>query len=109
MYLLTTSSVVQCPHGIPAQHVPTQVRVKVMGAPVLTVSDVGMVTGCPFTLPPPKPSPCVTVQWLVGASRVRVMGVPVLLQTSQGLCKSPEQAPQGPPIAQAIQPRVKGM
>lgn len=108
-YVLTTASVVQCAHGLPAQHPPSQVRVKVMGTPVLTTADIGTVSGCPFTIPPTKPSPCVTVQWLVGATRVRCMGVPVLLQTSQGVCKSPEQAPQGPPNAQAAQLRAKGM
>lgn len=108
-YVLTSASVVQCAHGLVAQHPPSQVRVKVMGSPVHTTADIATVAGCPFTIPPTKPSPCVTVQWAVGATRVRTMGVSVLLQTSVGLCKSPEQAPQGPPVTQAVQMRVKGM
>jgi hypothetical protein len=51
----------------------------------------------------------VRVQWLVPATRVTSMGQPVLLQTSVGLCLSPEQAPQGPPSIVSTQPRVVGM
>jgi len=40
--------------------------------------------------PPGKPQPCIRVQWLVPAARVLVNGQPVLLQTSTGLCLSPE-------------------
>ena len=79
------------------------------GAPVLTLADVGTIAGCPFTIPTAKPSPCVTTQWLQGATRVRIDKQPVLLQTSTGVCKSPEQAPQGPPIVTGTQPRVKGI
>jgi hypothetical protein len=108
-FLLDTTSVVQCPHGMPIQHPPSQVRVRINNMPALTVADVGTIAGCPFTIPPSKPSPCVTTQWLQGAVRVRIGGVPALLQSSQGLCKSPEQAPQGPPIVASAGPRVQGM
>jgi hypothetical protein len=49
------------------------------------------------------------------ATRLLVMGAPPILQTppgpgtGAGLCLSPEQAPQGPPIVIAMQPRVQGM
>ncbi|HWB76180.1 MAG TPA: hypothetical protein VG755_14520 [Nannocystaceae bacterium] len=107
--LLDQTSVLQCPHGLPIQHPPSQVRVLLSGAPALTVADIGTITGCPFTIPPSKPSPCVTTQWLQGAVRVKIGGVPALLQSSPGLCKSPEQAPQGPPLPCVVQPRVQGV
>ena len=106
--VLDTNSVLLCPHGIPIQHPPSQVRVKIMGAPALVLADVGTIAGCPFTIPPSKPSPCVTTRWLLGAVRVRAGGQPLLLQSSTGLCKSPEQAPQGPPNPTVVQPRVLG-
>ena len=95
-----------CPHGGQAVTVPSNVRVLVSGLPVATISDQTLVAGCVFTLPVPKPSPCLRVQWAQPAVRVLVMGQPALLQTSIGLCLSPEQAPQGPPIVSVNQSRV---
>ncbi|HVH98162.1 MAG TPA: hypothetical protein VM869_05620 [Enhygromyxa sp.] len=106
--LFELNTPMQCPHGAKATHVPSQVRVLIGSAPALTVADVGMVAGCPFQLPGPKPSPCVTIQWTAPAVRVKLSGQPALLSSSVGLCKSPEQAPQGPVIA-SPSPRVKGM
>ena len=63
---------------------------------------------CPFTVPGKGPQPCVKVQWLVPALRVKVMGQQVLLQSSSGLCQSGEQIPQGPPNIVSTQIRVKG-
>jgi hypothetical protein len=107
--LLDTKSALQCAHGMKVEHPPSQVRVKTNGAPVLTVADIGAITGCPFTIPTAKPSPCVTTEWTQGATRVKIDGKAVLLQTSIGVCKSPEQAPQGPPLVTATQMRVKGI
>lgn len=106
--LFELNTPMQCPHGAKATHVPSQMRVLISSAPALTVSDAGMVAGCPFTLPNGKPSPCVTIQWSAPAVRVKLSGQPALLSSSVGLCKSPEQAPQGPVIA-SPSPRVKGM
>jgi hypothetical protein len=94
---------------------PVQTRVLVSGQPVATTANLSTVTGCPFTLPGPKPSPCVRVQWTMPATRLLVMGAPPLLQTlpgpgtGAGQCLSPEQAPQGPPVVIAVQPRVQGV
>lgn len=96
-----------CPHGGQGQTISSNARVLVSGMPVATIADQTLVAGCAFTIGP-KPSPCVRVQWLVPAVRVFVMGQPVLLQTSTGLCLSPEQAPQGPPVVAVNQPRVLG-
>ena len=88
-----------------------------MPGPVLTIAAAatcphgGKVTiaGCPFQIPigtGTKPQPCVKVQYTVPATRVQVLGSPVVLSTSVGLCQSAEQIPQGAPIVSAVQPRV---
>lgn len=113
--LFHVGATVQCTHMVPATTAPTQTRVLVSGQPVATVANMLIVTGCPFTLPGPKPSPCVQVKWLQTATRILVAGQPPLLQTppgpgpGAGLCLSPEQAPQGPPTVSAIQTRVIGI
>ena len=97
-----------CPHGGQVTTVSTNARVLVSGMPVATLADQFLIAGCAFTVPPAKPQPCVKVQWLVPALRVLVNGQPAILQTSTGLCQSPEQIPQGPPVVTATQTRVIG-
>ncbi len=107
--VLHQGAMVQCPHGIPAQPVPSQVRVMTNSQPLLTQSDVFTIAGCPFQLPGPTPSPCVQVRWVTASLRVRASGVPVLLQTSSSLCLAATQAPQGPAIIAAVSPRVSAL
>lgn len=98
-----------CPHSGQMTTAPGNPRVMVSGQPVVTMSDISTIVGCPFQIPVApgvKPQPCITVQWLTPATRVTVGGMPVLLQTSTGLCKSAEQIPQGPPTITTNQPRV---
>lgn len=95
-----------CPHGGQVTTVSSNARVLVNGMPAATVADTSLIAGCPFQLPGPTPSPCITVRWLVPAVRVSVMGQQVLLQTSQNLCLSAAQAPQGPAIVTVNQTRV---
>jgi hypothetical protein len=103
---LTVASSLTCPHAGRVSTVPSQVRVLAAGSPVLTQADLSTVAGCAFTIPTAKPSPCVTVRWTVAATRVLVQNTPVLTQVSTGLGTSPEQAPQGPVVVTATQPRV---
>lgn len=107
-FLFHVGATALCPHGGPVQTVPGNARVLLGGQPVATMSDNFLVTGCVFTVPTGKPQPCIKVQWLVAASRVRAGGQPVILQTSSGLCQSAEQIPQGPPNVVATQVRVRG-
>lgn len=102
-------AVATCPHAGPVTTISKNTRVLVSGVPVATLSDSFAVAGCVFTIPGPKPQPCVKVQWLVPAARVFVNGQPVILQTSGGLCFSADQIPQGPPIVSTTQPRVTGI
>lgn len=109
-FLLHLNAVVQCAHGIPATIIPTQPRVLVSGQAVATMNAQITVAGCPFTVPGPKPQPCVTIKWAMPSTRVLVMGQPAMVVPSlgpgPGMCQSPEQIPQGPPIVSTVQPRV---
>lgn len=93
--LLTINSTIQCPHGGRALLAPGQTRVLAGGAPVLLETDIHPVAGCPFTLPGGKVSPCVQIRWSGGAAQNAVGGTPPLVQSSVGLCYSPENAVQG--------------
>lgn len=107
-FLLHVGATVMCPHAGSVSIISSNSRVSVGGQFVATISDTYMVAGCPFTVPGPKPQPCIKVQWLVPAMRVRVNGQAVILQSSTGLCQSAEQIPQGPPNVVVQQTRVRG-
>jgi hypothetical protein len=106
--LLTTLSTIQCPHGGRVILTTANAQVQIDGGYALLQTDVHTVAGCPFTTPVPKPQPCVTLRWTSGATQTKINQVPVLLQTSSGLCFSAEQIPQGPPIVVQTQQRAKG-
>lgn len=106
--LIQTGATIMCPHGGQVTNVPTNTRVLASGMPLATAADTFLVAGCVFQMPPPTPSPCLTVQWIAPAVRVMINGSPALVQTSVGLCQNPAQVPQGPPIVAATQPRVSG-
>ena len=80
-------------------------RVLVSGMPAAVLTDQGLVAGCVFTVGP-KPQPCVTTKWIVGATRVTANGVPLLINPPVALCLSAEQIPGGPPIISNSQTRV---
>ncbi len=109
-FLLHVGATMQCPHQAPATTTPAQTRVLVSGQPVAVTSNQIYVTGCPFTVPGPKPQPCLTVRWTMTSTRVQVSGLPALLQPAPGsgpaMCFSAEQAPQGPPTVSSLQTRV---
>ena len=64
--------------------------------------------GCVFA-PGGVPSPCLTIQWVTGATQSKVNNIPVLLQTSVGLCLNSFQAPQGPAIVVQTQTQALGV
>jgi uncharacterized Zn-binding protein involved in type VI secretion len=104
-YLLHMGATVLCAHGGQAQPTATNPRVKVGGQPIVTQSAPYTIAGCPFTVPPGSPMPCVTGQWITAATRVRASGQPVLLQDSQSIC-----TPNGTPMMVVqTQVRVKGI
>src|SRR5262245_21712196 len=111
--LMHAGATIQCPHGVPAQLIPTQPRVLVSGMPVALMTDQIVATGCPFTVPPGKPQPCVLAKWLMPSTRVLVNGSPAMVLPSPGpgpgLFQSADQIPAGPPIVSAVQTRVIAM
>jgi hypothetical protein len=107
-FLYHVGAATMCPHGGQGTHITTNTRVLVSGQPVGTLADTTTIAGCPFVLPPAgTPHPCLTVQWLTPAARVRVNGQPALLQTSTALCLAADMVPQGPPVITG-QTRVQG-
>lgn len=110
-YLLHVGATILCTHLAQVSATASSNRVKVSGQAVVVLNDTFTVAGCPFQIPVgvgTKPQPCVKVQWVRGATRVRVNNQPVLLQTSSGICQSAEQIPQGSPSVVMTQLRVRG-
>jgi hypothetical protein len=104
-FLLHQGATVLCLHGGQAQATAPNPRVTVGGQPVVTQAAPHAVAGCPFTTPASNPLPCVTAQWVTGATRVLVGGVPVLLQDSQAVC-----APNGTGVQNVVtQVRARGI
>lgn len=104
-YLLNQESKVDCIHGGHAQATQPSPRVKVSNRPVVTQPNPHSVSGCPYTLPGPISSPCVTAQWYKAATRVKASGEPVLLKDSQATC-----TPNGTGVKiNKTQTRVKGI
>lgn len=98
--VLHLGATVQCVHGGLAQPAAPFPRVLVNGQPVVTLSSPYIVAGC--GLPPPAGGPCVTAQWVIGATRVMAGGAPVLVQSGVAVC-----APTATPLlVSATQTRV---
>src|SRR5262245_28633491 len=96
---LNVNSVLQCPHGGSVQIITANARVKVDNAFAALATDQFIISGCPFQIPigtGTKPSPCITVQWLVTDIKSKVNSTPTLSKSSVGLCLTAEQIPQGP-------------
>jgi len=92
--LLTTDSVLMCPHGGTVTVTTSNNRVFVNGAAVLRETDEFVIPDCPFP-PTGTPHPCVTVQWQTTDQRNWVMGDATLSDSSEGICLAGDDAPQG--------------
>jgi hypothetical protein len=106
-YILTTASQIKCTHGGTAMLVTANTMAKIDGAPALLETDVHPVVGCPFTVPPGKPQPCVRIEWTAGAATCKCNGTKVLVQSSVGKCISAEGAVQGLAIIAQTQIKAK--
>lgn len=104
-FLLHLGATVTCAHGGQAQPTAPNPRVLVSGQPVVTMASPYVVAGC--SMPPPAGGngPCVTGQFIAGATRVTVLGQPVLLQDSPSVC-TPTATPMMPVV---VQTRVLGI
>ena len=93
--MLHVGAMVQCAHGGIAQPTTPNPRVMVSGQPIVTLSTPYTIAGCPFVSP--APGPCVTAQWVLGATRVLAEGVPVLVQSGMAVC-----VPTGTPLLVSV-------
>ena len=64
----------------------------VSGMPITTIAAPYAVSGCAF-VPPGGNGPCVTGQWVLGATQVLSQGQPVVIMTGVSIC-----APTGTPL-----------
>lgn len=102
--ILTVASTILCMHGGSVILATSNTKLLIDNVPALVESDVHSVAGCPFTLPGPKPSPCVRVEWSGGA-QATTGGAKVLVMSSIGKCISAEGATQG--VAMIVNTQMK--
>ena len=103
-FLLHVGATVMCAHAGQAHPTVPNPRVKVSGQPIVTQPTMYTIAGCPFNVSS-APVPCVTGQWISGATRVLASGQPVLLMDSQAIC-----VPNGTPLNIVVtQTRVRGV
>jgi len=72
----------------------------VSGMPVATIAAPYSVAGCAF-VPPTGNGPCVTAQWVVGATQVFANGQPVAIMSGTSIC-TPTGTPLLPVSAQTL-------
>jgi hypothetical protein len=102
-FVVHLGAVVLCSHAGPATPMAPNPRVLVSGQPIVTMQSPYVVTGCAQVaalLPP-----CVTAQWIMGATRLLSNGAPVVLQDSLSVC-TPTATPL---LVVATQIRATGM
>ncbi len=103
-FLLHVGATVNCAHGGQAQPTAPNPRVLVSGQPIVTLPGPYVIAGCPLNVSG-SPVPCVSAQWVSGATRVMSNGAPVLLLDSQATC-----VPNATPLIVTVtQTRVIGM
>lgn len=105
--LLTTASVLMCPHGGTVQIV-SQNTVTKATTPVALKTDTFTIVGCPFLLVL-VPHPCVRVDWQVTTQKVTIDGQAALNEASVGLCLAADNAPQGTVLITSTQTKVDGL
>lgn len=106
--LLTSTSVMMCPHGGTVQPITSNTRVSAGGDFVLRQSDTFVIAGCPFCIGP-SPHPCVQVQWVEAAAQSQAVSDFTLTEESIGLCVAADQAAQGMVLISFTQPQVSGL
>ena len=96
--ILHLGATVLCSHGGQALPTAPSPRVLLSGQPATTIVAPYLVAGCPFVTPGGN-GPCVTAQWVMGATRVLVDGQPAALLTGTSICM-PTGTPLLPVLAQ---------
>jgi hypothetical protein len=90
--ILHMGATVLCSHGGQAMPTVPSPVVSTSGMPAATIAAPYLVAGCPF-VPPGGNGPCITGQWVVGATRVLSQGQPLAIMTGVAVC-----APTGTPL-----------
>jgi hypothetical protein len=104
-FVVDRSATITCLHQGTCQALVVAVRVRLGGSPALLKTSEFTVAGCTLPAPPTANGPDVSGSWLLGAQRVKSVGVPVLLSDAQAICK-----PSGfGALIQRTQVRVKAM
>ncbi len=102
--LLHVGATVLCAHAGQAQPTVPNPRVLVNGQPTVLMTCTYVIAGCTMPPPPAGNGPCVSAQWITGATRITSNGQPLLLMDSQAVC-----TPTGTPlIPTVVQVRVTG-
>ncbi|MGH3974120.1 MAG: hypothetical protein ACRDS9_12475 [Pseudonocardiaceae bacterium] len=101
-YILDAGTTITCPHGGRVTVAPRATRVSLAGKPPLLVDDTAVIAACPLVQ-----SPCLSVRWVLPATRVTVESSPVLLSSSIALCLNVANAPQGTALLTGFQTRVR--
>jgi len=98
--ILHMGATVLCAHG--GQAIPTVPSpvVMVSGMPIATIAAPYAIAGCAF-VPPAGNGPCVTGQWIEGATTVMSQGQPVAIMTGVSTCV-PTGTPMMPVMAQTL-------
>jgi hypothetical protein len=96
--VLHLGATVLCAHGGQATPTAPNPRVLVSGRPVTTLAAPYAIAGCAF-VPPGGNGPCVTGQWIVGATRAFAGGQPLVLMSGVSVC-TPTGTPMMPVVAQ---------
>ena len=98
--ILHMGATVLCSHG--GQAIPTVPSpvVFVSGLPIATIAAPCAIAGCTF-VPPAGNGPCVTGQWVVGATMVLSHGQPVAIMSGVSIC-APTGTPMLPVSAQTL-------
>lgn len=94
--ILHLGATVLCGHG--GQAVPTSPfpRVTLGGQPVATLTTIYAIAGCGLSAS--GSPPCVTGQWVSGATRVLAGGAPVATAMGSAVC-----VPTGGPLLPVVQ------
>ena len=100
-YIVTTASVIQCPHGGTALLVDALERVLVDGHPAAVADTTDSVAGCPN-----QPA-CHHITWTVDDAAVCIDGRPLLTTGTVGVCQSGDGDVNGPPRFVTNQLRVE--
>jgi hypothetical protein len=91
-FMVHVGAVVLCAHGGQAQPTTPNPRVMVSGLATTTIAAPYVVAGCPMVTGG-SPTPCLTAQWMTGATRVTSGGQPLVLIDSKAVC-----VPNGTPV-----------